>query len=216
MIKLSTRPYSSAEEEKHLRMIPSTRSLFEGGLLLYVLLLGICALPIMLIDKWIGINSDLMFLLGFGALMLAAIILLKFYKPFEKAKKYQLMQDQVNQGFVNVAYVKPSKVFKIEAARGFPIGFYLEVDYNKNVHTLYLSGTYLNEVNDDQKFPNTEFEICRDSISEDVIDIHLYGSYFQPEQIFVGSDDTRIKMHKDGQLLSKPIDEIKTMLFTNK
>lgn len=154
-----------------------------------------------------------MFFLVFGAVVLAGVMTLRFFKPFEKAKKYRQMQDQAERGYVEVTYIKASKALKMEGARGIPIGFYLEFGHNENVQTQYLSGTYLNDPDDDQKFPNTEFEICRDSISGDVIDIHLHGIYFQPERIsLTGSDVAGTKNHIDGQLVNNSIDEIKAML----
>ena len=93
----------------------------------------------------------------------------------------------------------------------FGVAFYLAVVDKGQPKTLFLWGQYLDELEYEKKFPNTEFEFIRNVDSDEFIDFKTSGKYFKEEKVLPGFDKEVWKSGQypiNGQLLDQSIDTI--------
>ena len=119
--------------------------------------------------------------------------------------------DKINNGKAEIFHLKTSKAIQKEDYEDFGLAFYLEVRLSQEQKVLYLWGQYLDELEYEKQFPNTEFEIVSEFEPKQVLDVKLMGNYFAPERILPPFDTQTWKSGKypmDGDLLDRSLDEI--------
>lgn len=119
------------------------------------------------------------------------------------------IENELKTGEVLVTKLKTDKVLKRKDPEDFGSGFYLKIDDNR---TLYLEGQYLDDLQYDRKFPNTEMEIIQSKWNEELMEIISSGSYLKPERKLKAFTEEQYKSgsrHFCGDIIETPIDEIK-------
>lgn len=120
------------------------------------------------------------------------------------------IENEIKNGRAQVLNIKTDKVIKRRETLDLGSGFYIKISENE---TLYLQGQYFDDLQYSRKFPNTEFEISRTSLTfNELLNIEFFGEYLKPERklkAFTKKEFHNKKVHYDGQLLNIPIDEIK-------
>lgn len=211
MITISTRPLSDTEKKELRSQLPSVYKRVEEFILKTTYIAIALIIPFLIINHFwkmpdvIGIGCLI------GILPLSLFLANRMTQKWEGGFSNKKNLNDINKGLAEIIHVETLRAIQREDYEDFGLAFYLDVQHNKEQKALYLWGQYLDELEYEKEFPNTEFEIVREFESKQILDIKLLGNYFAPERILPPFDKQIWKSGKypmDGDLLDKPLDEI--------
>lgn len=120
------------------------------------------------------------------------------------------IENEIKYGRVEIFRIKTDKVVKRSETSDLGSGYYMKISEKE---TLYLQGQYFEQLQYSRKFPNTEFEISRTSLTfNELLDIKFFGEYLKPEKklrAFTKEEYQNNTVHYDGELLNISINNIK-------
>ncbi|SFC93937.1 hypothetical protein SAMN04487907_1184 [Zunongwangia mangrovi] len=120
------------------------------------------------------------------------------------------VENEIKNGKAQVLKIHTDKVFKRKQTYDLGSGFYIKISDNQ---TLFLQGQYFDELQYGRKFPNTDFEIVLTKLTfNELIDVKSFGKYLKPEKklkAFTKEQFDKNEVHRDGDLLEIPIEQIK-------
>ena len=168
-------------------------------------------IPLLTYDHFNPVASDTQAIYCIVIIFLAVVIALWLTKKFEGGLSNAKQIDKIQTGQVEVVKVQTTRAIKREDFEDFGIAYYISVTDNGQQKTLFLWGQYLDELEFEKTFPNTEFEFIRKIGSDEFIDFKTSGQYFIEEKTLPAFDKEVWKggaYPVNGQLLDKTIDEI--------
>lgn len=191
-----------------LAQIPSASSGAEHVILMFLGVTMLSLIPLLLINKLIGIPANLQLTLCLVIVLASAYYSYqKWWKPnidFGEKKKLEI---ELENAFAEIWHVKTNRAWEREDVEDFGPAFYLEVGESQTPKTLFLWGQYLYE----HDFPNTEFELIKKVDTKEIIRLVTLGKYFKPEKVLPPFDEQTWKSEhhpSDGELFDKSLDEI--------
>lgn len=211
MITISTRPLSDNEKKELKSQLPSVYKRVEEFILKTTYILIILIIPFLIINHFWQMPSVIEISYLIGILPLSLFLAYRMTQKWEGGFSNKKNLNDINKGLAEIIHVETLRAIQREDYEDFGLAFYLDVQHNKEQKVLYLWGQYLDELEYEKQFPNTEFEIVREFETKQILDIKLLGNYFAPERILSPFDKQIWKSGKypmDGDLLDKPLDEI--------
>ncbi len=210
MLKIETRDLSDKERKQLQRSLAGFWKESIGvGISVFVFATLVGILPFVLIDRleeWIGEYEGLYVS---AVIVVAAILGLRIVQQ-------TLSLDYPERGplqdvRVEVLRVSTSRAIQREDPEDFGISFYIDVELDGECKTIFLWGQYLDLLDYEGQFPNTEFILIRRSDTKEVMDLQVKGRYFPPERVlpfFPDSEWRNGTIPQDGQILDLCIDEV--------
>lgn len=212
MLKISQRPLNAQEKKaiksQHFSDLVGKIELIIGSMMVCIL---IFLLPFLTFDKYYPVSSKIESIVLIFILVIAAIITGIIYWKFQKVHNFHL-QKKLKEIQAEIWHIKTSRAIKREDPEDLGVGFYIDIiNGNKRKSSLFLWGQYMDMLEYDKKFPNTEFKIIRRSDTQQILDIEVFGQYFKPERTipFFSDEDWRNgNNHEDGEILEMSIEQI--------
>lgn len=209
MLKITTRPYNNKEKDILRKQLPSLYSQIESSFLLFMWIFVAFLIPLLVWDKLQDVSPQhelhwLVFI--FPISIIVTFIVLKSRKNISKTTN-----EEVSNGIVEVLHVLTQRAIKRKDPEDFGIAYYIDVSFENKQKTLYLWGQYLDDLEYENLFPNTEFEIVIATSNKETIDIKLLGHFFEPEKNLEPFDSSVWKKGNyplNGEVLDITIDNI--------
>jgi hypothetical protein len=178
-------------------------------LIFIVLVLDI---PLLVYDQFAPVASQTQAV--YLIIMVVVALLLTFWitKKWQGGLSINKYISDINVGQAEVIHVTTTRAIKRKDAEDFGVAYYVEVLDNGQPKTLFLWGQYLDELEYDKTFPNTEFEFIRKKGSDEFIDFKALGQHFKEEKTLPPFDKATWDSGAypvNGQILEQTIDEIK-------
>jgi hypothetical protein len=205
------REFTQDEKGRQIKMLPSLYKRVENFVLKLVVFVIVLLAPLLIYDHFKPVASDTQAIYCIVIFILAATITLWVTKKFEGGFSNSKQIDKIQTGQVEVVKVQTTRAIKRQDFEDFGVAYYLDVVDNGQPKTLFLWGQYLDELEYEKTFPNTEFEFIRKVGSDEFIDFKTSGQYFIEEKILPAFDKEIWKSGLypiNGQVLDQSIDEI--------
>ncbi|MEO7990566.1 MAG: hypothetical protein ABI663_13555 [Chryseolinea sp.] len=212
MITITTRPFTDEEIKRQTKQLPSVYKRFEGFVMKFIFIVLALDIPLLAYDHFSPVASKIQAV--YCIVMVVVALLLTFWitKKWEGGLSINKYISDINSGQAEVIHVTTTRAIKREDAEDFGVAYYIDILDNGLPRTLFLWGQYLDELEHDKTFPNTEFEFIRKKGSDEFIDFKTLGQYFKEEKTLppfnkpVWDSGT---FPVNGQILEQTIDQIK-------
>jgi hypothetical protein len=206
VIRVTVRPLTGDEKKILNKRKPSLYKVVEEYALFFMGVYVILLIPLLIFYNYVPVSSELQLVICLVLFFLSAYIIHRI------SKKNRGLNDKVfeSKSFAEVLHVKTNRAIEREDIEDFGSAFYLDVEDEGKRKTLFLWGQYLDEL-EENKFPNSEFELIRKADTKEFIDLKLMGKYFPAEKTLAPFDKQLWKSgqaHEDGQLIDRSIGEI--------
>ncbi|MCO5240150.1 MAG: hypothetical protein M9904_08835 [Chitinophagaceae bacterium] len=168
-------------------------------------------LPLLIYSRYYPVASTIQAIYSVVVVALSIYLCLRWTKKYEGGISNRKQIADINLAQIEVVKVKTNRAIKREDPEDFGIAYYLDVTDDGQQKTLYLWGQYLDELEYEKQFPNTEFEFIRNVGSEEFIDFKTTGEYFEAERTLPAFDKEVWKSGNyplNGQLLNQTIDSV--------
>lgn len=211
MITSTIRKPTRDETQGQIKRLPGVYKRFENFVLKLIIVVLILLAPLLIYDHYNPVASQTQAIYCIVIIILAILIVFWITKKFEGGLTNSKQIDDINSKQVEVVKVQTTRAIKREDFDDFGVAFYLAVVDNGQPKTLFLWGQYLDELEYEKKFPNTEFEFIRNVGSDEFITFKTSGQYFVEEKILPAFDKEIWKSGRypvNGQLLNQSIDDI--------
>jgi hypothetical protein len=211
VITSTIRNPTTAEKADQIKRLPSRYQLFEGFVMKFMFITIILLVPLLIYDRYHPVASRTQAIYCIIIVLLAIFITYWVTIKFEGSFGNNKQVAKINADQVEVVHVKTTRAIKREDPEDFGVAFYVGVTDNGHQKTLYLSGQYLDELEYDRLFPNTEFEFTRQVGSDEFISFKSVGQPFKEEKVLPAFGKEVLKSGAypvNGQLLDQPIDSI--------
>ncbi|RZK61960.1 MAG: hypothetical protein EOO59_03790 [Hymenobacter sp.] len=182
MLTITTRPYSAVEKQQLIKYLPSRFKRLEDFTMKVVFLEFAFLAPVLIIDKYWPVSSKAQAIVSLLLTALAVGCAYWITRTYEGGLRNSRQQAAINAGQAEVLHVTANRAVKREDPEDFGVAFYFEVTLNGQSKLLYLQGQYLDLLEYDEVFPNTEFKIIREAASKEMVDILVLGQPFAPER----------------------------------
>jgi hypothetical protein len=215
MIKRITRPYNNKEKELIQSQKPSITKTIEEHFFLYLIVLFAFLIPFLIVNNFLKLSSVFELIVCVIILILSVFITIWAKDTIRKKYGNNNNSYDTENCFVEVIEVHTTRAVKRKDSEDFGIAFYLEVLDNNTQKTLFLWGQYLDILEDEEKFPNSHFEIIKRMDTNEIIDLIVKGDYFKPEKTLKAFSESEWKSEScpyDGEILEQKLDAI-TELF---
>ena len=209
MIIFSIRPLNDEEKQAAAKRKPTTYKTVETFIMMFIGILFVLLVPLLVVDKFYPISSNAQGIYCIVIIIISFATVTYINNKFRGGlinKKKGAITDEVE-----AIHVKTARAIKRKDFEDFGIAFYVDVMHNGVQKTLFLWGQYLDELEYDNLFPNTEFEFIRQKNSDEFIGFKILGQYFKEEKTLPAFDKEIWKTGVypiNGQLLDMSIDEI--------
>ncbi len=205
------RPYNESEIKILRSRKYSYWDHFEHFGLRWVFVSLLLLAPFLLYEKFIQeVSPETELPIAIAIEIIAIAIVIYFMNKMGEIGWNKKVEKEIKNGKAEILKIKTDKVLKRRQTHDLGSGFYLKISDHE---TLYLQGQYYDELQYSRKFPNTEFELVKTTLTlNDLLDIQSFGKYLKPEKklkAFTNEQYDKEKVHYDGDLLNIPIDEIK-------
>ena len=211
MLKISHRPLTQ-NEIKSLKRNKFSNFIGDVEMIIgsFAFFTGIFIIPLLIYGKFYPVSSRIQDVTTIIILIivpiLTGIIFWKFkmihYKPTKR----------IEEIIAEIWHIKTHRVIKREDPEDFGVGFYIDItDKVGKRKVLFLWGQYMDMLEFDKKFPNTEFKVIKRSDTKQILDIEVCGNYFEPEKTipFFSEEDWQSgNYHEDGEIIEMSIDGI--------
>ena len=211
MIIRSERPYNTEEIDLLKSRKHTIWEHFENFAKKWLVVIFLLILPLIGYDKFIAkVSSETQLIILIPILVISILIPFYLMKKSGETNWNRKIENEITNGKAQILKIKTNKVVKRKETYDLGSGFYIKIGENE---TMYLQGQLYDELQYDKKFPNTDLEISKTSLTkDDLLNIKFFGEYLKPEKklnAFSKEDYENERVHYDGDLLNIPIDEIK-------
>jgi hypothetical protein len=118
-------------------------------------------------------------------------------------------QDDLAGGVAEVTRFHAIEAIRVEELEDEGGGYFLHL---KNGHTLFLRGQYLFDLEENKKFPCSEFEVVRGPKSGAILNLVCCGSYFPSQKIIASFRQPDLQaVPTDGDIIAVPWEKIDRM-----
>jgi len=179
MITFTTRLITAEEK---LQVSIKSDSLFKSIERFVMVLAGIVLaldIPLLIYDHFNTVASNVQ---AIYCITITGIALFLTIAVTKRRSRNRLRHNNGIPMQVEVIKVKTTRAVRREDFEDFGTAFYIDVTNEGQQKTLFLWGQYLDILNDENKFPNTEFEIVRLPNAQEFIEFKLSGYYFKEER----------------------------------
>jgi hypothetical protein len=211
VITRTIRKPTEDETQGQIKRLPSVYKRFENFVLKLIGVVFVLLAPLLIYDHFNPVPSDTQAIYCIAIVILALLIVFWVTKKYEGGLTNSKQIDDIKSRQVEVVKVQTTRAIKREDFEDFGVAFYLAVVDKGQPKTLFLWGQYLDELEYEKTFPNTEFEFVRNVGSDEVIDFKTSGQYFTEEKVLPAFDKEVWKSGHypvNGQLLEQSIDDI--------
>jgi hypothetical protein len=211
VITTKIRKPTQDETQGQIKRLPSAYKRFENFVLKLIVVVSVLLAPLLIYGHFNPVASDIQAVYCIAIVILAILIVFRVTNKFEGGLTNSKQIDNIKSGEVEVVKVQTTRAIKREDFEDFGIAFYLAVVDNGQPKTLFLWGQYLDELEYEKTFPNTEFEFIRKVGSDEFIDFKTSGQYFTEEKVLPPFDKEIWKSGHypvNGQLLDQSVDDI--------
>jgi len=211
VITSTIREITQDEQELLIKQLPSLYKRVGNFVLKLIVIVMVLLAPLLIYDHFKPVASDTQAIYCIVIIILAVAIVLWVTKKFEGGFSNSKQIDKIQTGQVEVVRVQTTRAIKREDFEDFGIAYYISVTDKGQQKTLFLWGQYLDILEYEKTFPNTEFEFIRKIGSEEFIDFKTFGQYFIEEKTLPAFDKEVWKSGiypVNGQLLDINIDEV--------
>jgi hypothetical protein len=201
-----TRELTAAEIEDLKLNITNIRGLVRDMILRWFLISIVTLTPLLIFYNIIGNTIKIAYLASDQFLVIALVIF--FSNLFDKITENKKIMEAIANGLAEVTRIKTNKAVKRLNTNNTPEGYYLDIGNGK---TIFLQNERFFYYNFSDKFPNSEFEIVKTYSNKIFVTTIMKGNKlpvlkqlypFTKEQYKTGN------IHKDGQILEIPIENI--------
>jgi hypothetical protein len=208
MLTTTLRPLTEPEKQLLAQRLPSRYSRWEQGTLTFVLLFGLLLLPLLLVKRfWFcSVAAEITYSLTAAAVAIGATWYVSA-RGLEELRSSLPTADSL----VEVVHVRTLRAIRREDPEDFGVAYYLDVLVEGTPRVLFLWGQYLDELEYETQFPNTDFTYSRLPNSPEFLTFEVLGQYFAPEQTLppFTKQIWRSGLYPvNGQLLSEPLDSV--------
>lgn len=205
------RPYNPEEIRLLKNRKYSLWQHFENFGMKWIGIIFILLIPLLVYDKFIQkVSSKKQLWILIVVIIISILLVYYWMKNNGEISWNKKVENEIENGKAQVLKIKTEKVIKRKESYDLGSGFYIKISENE---TLYLQGQHLDQLQYSRKFPNTEFEISKTSLTfNEYLNIQTFGKYLKPEKklkAFSKEEFEKDKVHFDGVILNIPIDEIK-------
>ena len=211
MITTTIRNLTQDEKQGQIKRLPGVYKRFENFVLKFIFIALVLVAPLLIYDHYNPVASDTQAVYCIVIIILAILITFWISKKFEGGLTNSKQIKEIQTGQVEVVKVQTTRAIKRRDFEDFGIAFYISVVDDGRLKTLFLWGQYLDILEYEKTFPNTEFEFIRKVGSDEFIDFKTSGQYFVEEKVLPAFDKEVWKSGAypvNGELLDKTIDEI--------
>ncbi len=211
MITILNRKATQKETQSQINRLPTVYKRFENFMLKMIVVVFILLLPLLIYDQYQPVESNIQKIYCISILILALLIVFWITKKIEGGLINSKHIEEIKSREVEVVKVQTTRAIKREDFEDFGVAFYVAVFDKGKPKTLFLWGQYLDELEYEKKFPNTEFEFTRYVGSDEFLDFNISGQYFIEEKVLPAFEKEIWNSGKypvNGQLLDHSIDDI--------
>jgi hypothetical protein len=212
MITYTTRPFTDEEIKRQTNQLPSVYKRFEGFVMKLIFVVLALDVPLLVYDRFSPVASQIQAVYCIVMLVVALFLTFWITKKWEGGLSTNKYIWDIKSGQAEVVHVTTARAIKREDPEDFGIAYYVEIFDNGQAKTLFLWGQYLDVLESDETFPNTEFEFIRKKGSDEFIDFKTLGQHFIEEKTLPPFDKSTWDNGAypvNGQILEQTIDEIK-------
>jgi hypothetical protein len=204
---------NTTQEEKlgQIKRLPTAYKRFENFLLKLIFVIPLLLAPLLIYDHYRPVASNIQAVYSIIVVALSIFICLQWTNKYEGGISNRKQIVDINSAQVEVVKVKTNRAIKREDPEDFGVAYYVDVTDGERRKTLYLWGQYLDDLEYEKLFPNTEFEYVRKVGSDEFIDFKTTGQYFKAERALPAFEKDVWKSGNyplNGQLLDQTIDAI--------
>ncbi|MFT3823589.1 MAG: hypothetical protein QM731_06690 [Chitinophagaceae bacterium] len=210
MIISTTRTITAGEKNVQVKKFPGIYQRFEGFVLKLMVIVMILLVPMLIYDHYNPVASNMQAIYCIVILILSVFIVNWLTNKY-RGGFYNRQKEQEDETVVEVVSVKTNRAIRREDPEDYGVAYYIDVVENGQRKVLYLWGQYLDELEFEGLFPNTEFEFVRRSGSDEFLSFKTAGQPFRQEKTLppFGKDVWKSGIYPvNGQLLDLSIDEI--------
>ena len=211
MISSTFRALTQNEKKQLLKQFPSLYTRFENFVLRILFVFIVLLVPLLIYDHYNPVASDTQKVYCIVVIVLATCITIWMTKKLGGGFSNSKEINNIQTVQVEVVRVQTTRAIRREDFEDFGIAYYVSVNDKSQQKTLFLWGQYLDILEYEKKFPNTDFEFVRQVGREEFIDFKTLGEYFVEEKTLPPFDKEVWKKGVypvNGQLLDMSIDEI--------
>jgi len=194
------------EIEKLKSGITNINELVKTGIWNWIIVSVITLIPMFILFNVLGKNGRIIYLIADQLLVITFFV--KNLKLFDTIKTNIKIKKAIKEGHAEVTRIKANKAIIRPDSNNTSQGYYLDIVNNK---TIYLQNEYIERLHFQNKFPNTEFEIVKTFANNRYVDTIILGQPLSVEKEIAPFSKEQYKsgnIHKDGQILETPIENI--------
>lgn len=163
-------------------------------------------IPFLIIDKFFPVPSQTERIIVM-VLPLIAVMVTIYWTKRDPVIAFEKHSSKTSE--IEIIHCTTKRAIKREDPEDFGVSFYLDTEDGR---TLFLQGQYLDMLESDKQFPNSEFELVRTKSTKEFIDFKIKGNFFEPEKIlkaFSKDDYEKGIVPEAGEILEIEFDKIK-------
>lgn len=206
MIEIYHREINKQEFRELASRQPSTWKKIERFSMRLIAVMMVLLIPFLIIDKFFQVQSHTEGIIVMGLLIIAVIVTIYWTKG-DPVIAFEKQSSKTSE--IEIIHCTTKRAIKREDTEDFGVSFYLDTEDGR---TLFLQGQYLDMLESDKQFPNSEFELVRTKTTKEFIDFKIKGNFFEPEKLlkaFSKDDYEKGIVPEDGEVLEIEFDKIK-------
>jgi len=191
-----------------MKRSPGLYKRIENFILLLMGSVLVLDIPLLVYDHFNPVEASTQAI--YCLLTVAVGLFLTIWLTKKRGSRVRRLNDVLSKP-VEVIRVKTNRAIKRKDFEDFGIAFYVDVADEGQQMALFLWGQYLDVLEAEGRFPNTEFEIVRLPNSDEFMEFKLLGHHFKEERTLPAFDKEIWQsgiFPVNGQLIDVPIDKI--------
>jgi hypothetical protein len=211
VINSTIRELTKVEKQQQGKKSAGLFQQIEEIAFIFIFIVLVLLAPLLIYDSIHPVASSVQAIYCIAIIIIALSIIYWIKKKHTGRFGYKKNIDSVNPNQVEVVRVKTTRAIKREDFEDFGLAYYIDVVDKERRKTLFLWGQYLDILEAENSFPNTEFEFIRKIGSEEFLDFKTFGQHFTEEKTLPAFDKEKWKSGiypVNGELLENTIDEI--------
>jgi len=199
------RPMTSKERQALIAKAKNPVTL-TSALLIAAFLSAVCTGIILVVSRFLG------FLRPYFPVLFSSVIIgwlvysIRFYIKLRFRFSLTLYEDDLARGVAEVTRFRAADAVRVKASENEGSGYFLHLEDGR---TLFLQGRYLCDLEEDKKFPCSEFDVVRGLKSGAILDLVCSGFYFPSQKTISLFGQPELKeFPSDGDIVAIPWETI--------